>query len=140
MITTVARIQAPVPVACNDAMTSAKDDSSVLSREVSDPIVGGLSMVVCQRPRDGRSAVEGGRLSSAAQEAVGAWEGLCLLMGPERNDAPPLTSCSAASTSVHVEEAGASVPEMWWMLHVGSRRCGVTAVRLVPRHGRPPDG
>ena len=29
-------------------MTSAKGDSLVLSREVSNPIVGGLSMVVCQ--------------------------------------------------------------------------------------------
>lgn len=38
------------------------------------------------------------------------------------------------------EDAGARAPVMWWMLQVGSRRCGVAAAKSALLHDRPPDG
>lgn len=96
-----------------DAMTSAKKDSPTLSGEVADPTSSGLSTVVCRRPQDGCLAIMGGRLSSAARAAIRARESFRLLMGPERKGPRP---------------------ELWWMLRVGSRQCGVKVVRLAPQH------
>lgn len=62
-------------------------------------------------------------------------------MGTERNERSAIDiMLDGIRLCTYMEDAGAAVPEMWWMLHVSSRRCGVTVVRLAPRHGRLPDG
>ena len=67
-------------------------------------MVGGLPLVVCRCPQDGRSAAKGGCLLSASRATVHAPESFSLLMEPGRNGTYLSVSYSAVSASVHMED------------------------------------